>query len=333
MKRNNCTIILVFFWCFFGIAQRDTIQVSKNDKVVLVLPEDISDSFIGNELNFFMDFKKDEGSSFSKRFLKLYYNERAVEKKDHTSLTVITTDGNSYEFTLELSKKPKKPAWYITRDQAVINILGNPNNTDYRQEAPNESLKTGGNDQDEKTTDQEPEKIPSGQLTEESAPDEKELIETTQPTLELYHKDPLEYYRLRCYYMQFDKPKLMRIMARKEDVFLWLKGVYYNENELYLQFRLENKEGVDLDINFLKFSTATAYKKSSSNQKTELESLFRFKIPKRVQGNTENHFVVVFKKFALDRNTVLKVDIDELNGNRDLSLEIDHHLINNPRRF
>jgi len=106
--------------------------------------------------------------------------------------------------------------------------------------------------------------------------------------------------------------------------------VEWNEDEIYLQFRLENQESIDFDLNFLKFSIATSYKKSSSNQKTEILPAFRYKVPKEVKGNTENHFVVVFKKFSLDRNKVLVVDLAEENGNRNLSLEIDHNLINNP---
>lgn len=330
MKMKNHILIVACFCCFPGLAQRDTIQVSKKDKIVLVLPDNISDAFIGNELKFFMDFENGEGSSFTKRILKLYYNERAIEKKDFTSLTVITENGNSYEFTLGLSQNPRKPTYYIAPDQAITNILGKEIDTGYHRAEKNE---TDIKATEEKTPEEHSVKNVTANVIDGSSPEQKAVVETKQPTMELYREDPLEYYRLRCYYMQFDKPKLMRIMTRKDGVFLWLDGVYYNENELYLQFRLENKEGVDLDVNFMKFSIATAYRKSSSNQKTELESLLRYKMPKHVEGNTENHFVVVFQKFALDRNTMLTVDMDELNGSRDLSLEIDHHLINNPVRF
>ncbi|MCK0192901.1 DUF4138 domain-containing protein [Arenibacter sp. F20364] len=324
------TPLFIWFVSFVGFSQNDTIQVSKNDKVVVVFPDNISDAFIGDELKFFMDFKRDEGSSFAQRILKLYYNERATDKRDYTSLTAITDNGNSYEFTLELSAKPKKPTWYISPDQAVTNILGKNIDKGYQQAGTN-----GNYDEADGQVATEPVATKTV-VVEETEPEPEQGEETAQPTAELYKSDPKEYYRLRCYYMQFDKARIPRFFARNDDIFLWLKGVYYNQNELYLQFRLENKEGVDLDINFVKFSTATAYKGSSSNQKTELtddEVLLKYKIPKRVEGNTENHFVVVLKKMTLDRNKVLVVDLDESNGNRDLSLEIDHGLLNNPKRF
>jgi hypothetical protein len=152
-------------------------------------------------------------------------------------------------------------------------------------------------------------------------------------TKELYLSDPLEYYRLRCYYMQFDKPKISRYFSRLDNVFLWLKGVYYNEDELYFQYRIENKEGLDMDINFIKHQIATNYKNSSSNQKMELKPVFVYKQPKTIAGKSENHFVVVFKKFALDEKKEVLVELDEESGNRNLSLRIGHEIINNPINF
>ncbi len=143
----------------------------------------------------------------------------------------------------------------------------------------------------------------------------------------------MEYYRLRCYYMQFDKAKISRYFARLDNLFLWLKGVYYNEDELYFQYRIENKEGLDLDINFLKHQMATNYKNSSSNQRMELKPVFIYKQPKTVAGKSENHFVVVFKKFALDEKKEVVVELDEESGNRNLSLKIGHEIINNPIHF
>src|SRR5680860_1711495 len=104
----------------------------------------------------------------------------------------------------------------------------------------------------------------------------------------------MEYYRLRCYYMQFDSAKVGRYFSRADNLFLWLKGVYYNEEELYFQFKIENKEGLNMDVNFFKYSLASNYKNSSSNQKLEIEPIFRFKQPRTVEGKSENHFVVVF---------------------------------------
>ena len=134
--------------------------------------------------------------------------------------------------------------------------------------------------------------------------------ETAIPTKALYETDRREYYRLRSYYMQFDKAKIHRFYERSGNLFLWLKGVYYLDDQIYVQFRIENQEGVDLDVNFLKFSIATAYKKSSSNQKTEILPVFRYKVPERIEGNSENHFVIAFDFIVVGRDAVGE-DVDE----------------------
>jgi len=303
-------------------AQTDTIQVSTNTAVV-IFPTNVSDRFLGDDLNFFMSDPSENGSAFSKRILKLYYNERSVVKKDFTNLTVITVNGNSYEFTLEYIKAPERKTWYIKPEQAVTNILGKKVQSNYQAQ------EITGPEQDD-TIAAEPRKEDKEHTAPVGSDEDDTTVETTDPTRELYESDKMEYFRLRSYYMQFDKAKIPRFFARSGDVFLWLKGIYYNENEIYMQFKVENREGVDFDTNFLKFSIATSYKKSSSNQKTEIVPVFRYKVPKRVYAGTENHFVVVFDKFSLDRNKVVVVDLDEENGNRNVSLEIDHHLANNP---
>ena len=319
---NIKSTLLILLVGVFGFAQRDTIQVSTSAAVV-IFPTDISDRILGDDLNFFMSDPQEDGSVFSKRILKLYHNERSIKEEDFTFLTVITLNGNSYEFVLEFKDNPVQKTWYIKPQQAITNILGSRIRSGYQGQEIRNDIPTSNTSQ-----------IPTAQtgisFTAFDQEDQQPVDETVKPTKELYQTDKMEYYRLRSYYMQFDKAKVPRFFARSGDLFLWLKGVYFNEDEIYVQFKIENQEGIDFDVNFLKFSIATSYKKSSSNQKTESLPVYQYKIPKEVKANSENHIVVVFKKFSLERNKVLVVDLDEENGNRNVSLEIDHHLINNP---
>jgi len=312
----------IFFSAYVGAAQycSDTLEVSKKYKTILIFPENISESIIGNDFGFIADLPKAQGSKFHGRILKLYYDELATEKENFTNHTVITESGEVYDFILELKEKPEKFTWYIKPEMAIANIEGNSPKT------RSSILKI-----------QESEKL----LTENEDISLKTAIKSSKPkdnsvdraTKELYESDPMEYYRLRCYYMQFDKAKISRYFSRLENVFLWLKGVYFNEDELYFQYRIENKEGLDLDINFIKHQMATNYKNSSSNQKLALEPVFVYKQPKTVAGKSENHFVLVFKKFALDEKKEVVVELDEESGNRNLSLTIGHEIINNPIHF
>ena len=322
---NALLLISVLFsgYALVGQASSDTLQISKDFKTILIFPENISESSIGNDFGFIVDLPKPEGGKFSGRIIKLYYDELAIEKENVTNYLVITDTGNVYDFVLELVAVPEKTTWYITQEMAVANIEGKPiekRNENQRQIATPEKLNNEMEKMDTISHIKNSDKIVAGN-SKDSA------------TKELYLSDPMEYYRLRCYYMQFDKPKISRYFSRLDNVFLWLKGVYYNEDELYFQYRIENKEGLDMDINFIKHQIATNYKNSSSNQKMELKPVFVYKQPKTIAGKSENHFVVVFKKFALDEKKEVLVELDEESGNRNLSLRIGHEIINNPINF
>lgn len=322
---NALLLISVLFsgYALVGQASSDTLQISKDFKTILIFPENISESSIGNDFGFIVDLPKPEGGKFSGRIIKLYYDELAIEKENVTNYLVITDTGNVYDFVLELVAVPEKTTWYITQEMAVANIEGKPiekRNENQRQIATPEKLNNEMEKMDTISHIKNSDKIVAGNSKDSASK-------------ELYLSDPLEYYRLRCYYMQFDKPKISRYFSRLDNVFLWLKGVYYNEDELYFQYRIENKEGLDMDINFIKHQIATNYKNSSSNQKMELKPVFVYKQPKTIAGKSENHFVVVFKKFALDEKKVVLVELDEESGNRNLSLRIGHEIINNPINF
>lgn len=306
---------------YTGTAQHcsDTLEVSKKYKTILIFPENISESIIGNDFGFIADLPKAEGSKFHGRILKLYYDELATEKENFTNHTVITESGDVYDFILKLKERPKQFTWYIKPEKAITNINGKTKSRSL--EVSTSSLKAK-----EKQVE-----VPEEQPTSSTKNTAANSID--RATKELYEKNPMEYYRLRCYYMQFDKAKISRYFSRLDNVFLWLKGVYYNEDELYFQYRIENKEGLDLDINFVKHQMATNYKNSSSNQKLALEPVFIYKQPKTVAGKSENHFVIVFKKFALDEKKEVVVELDEESGNRNLSLKIGHEIINNPIHF
>ena len=313
--------IPILLFSIVGVGQHysDTLEVSKKYKTILIFPENISESIIGNDFGFIADLPKAEGSKFHGRILKLYYDELATENESFTNHTVITESGNVYDFILQLKEKPKQFTWYIEPEKAITNIDGfsNPRNLDAEVASLEQIEKSVG--------------IPNEKSI--STLNSKASNSIDRATKELYQSDPLEYYRLRCYYMQFDKAKISRYFSRLDNVFLWLKGVYFNEDELYFQFRIENKEGLDMDVNFIKHQIATNYKNSSSNQKLELKPVFVYKQPQTIAGKSENHFVVVFKKFALDEKKEVIVELDEQSGNRNLSLIIGHEIINNPIHF
>ncbi|GMN11146.1 hypothetical protein MTsPCn9_21490 [Croceitalea sp. MTPC9] len=324
MKMKSLLTIIWLFGSLSAMAQLDTIPVSRDYKTILVLPAPYDFSINGKELNFIESFPAKIGSGTVRNIALLIYNDVAPDITDFTNYTIYTRDGLAYDFILKLVDIPSKKRWTITTAMA--------DNLD-------ELSKKRGNHEIDKSNvsrqlDMEQTEVPTETFQEKLSVKTGETEGEPLPlTRELYVLDRMEYIRRRCYYNQFNKGKIIRYLSKFDNVFLWLENVYYENDEIYLQFRLENKEHIDYDVNFIKFSIATKYKNSSSNIKKAQKPLFRYKVPKKVEGNSENYFMVVFDKFTLDRQKVLTVELDEEKGNRNLSLDIDHSVINNPLGF
>ncbi|TLP81816.1 DUF4138 domain-containing protein [Maribacter sp. ACAM166] len=325
MRIKTFILLILLFGSLSGNAQTDTIPVSRDYKTILVLPEIFDFSINGKELNFIESFPAKNASKNSKRIVLLSYNDVAPDSEDHTNYTVYTGDGLTYDFILRLVNVPERKRWSISKSMAE-----NPQALSVLDVRPDVSTSDA-------TPKPQIEYSDSANATTEERlvvlPNEEATGEPLSLTRELYVLDRIEYVRRRCYYNQFNKGKIIRYFAKYDDVFLWLENIFYENNEIYLQFRLENKAHMAYDVNFLKFSIASNYKNSPNNINKKHEPLFRYKFPKRVEGNSENYFMVVFDKFTLDRKKVLKINLDEDKGNRNLSLEIDHIVINNPSAF
>lgn len=320
MKMGRAILLLILFFSLGNILGQEsvnTIEVSRKFKTIMIFPEAISESIIGNEFGFVVDLPKEGGSKYNNRILKLYYDDLATEKENSTNHTVITSSGDVYDFILKLVDKPSRMTWHINKLMSNANIQNHFTENNVTQSSKMETEFHVVSDHSENQTN-------------------INLDTLSIPTDQLYKKNPGEYFRLRSYYMQFDKARIPREFVRSDGVFLWLKGVYYNKNEIYLQFKIENKETVDFDVNFLKCSIESAYKNTKA-QKLPLnpgnELLLSYKVPKRVQGKSENHFVLVLKKFTLDNKKRFLLELDEKDGNRHLSFRIDHNTINNPIPF
>ena len=324
MRIKTFISLFMLFGALFGNAQSDTIPVSRDYKTILVLPEIFDFSINGKELNFIESFPVKNASDNAKRIVLLSYNDVAPDTEDHTNYTVYTRDGLAYDFILRLVEVPVKKRWPITRSMAenleAFSALEESSDVPTSVATPKPQMEHS----DVATTIGENLGVSSDKGTTE---------EPLPLTRELYVLDRMEYVRRRCYYNQFNKGKVIRYFAKYDDVFLWLENVFYENNEIYLQFRLENKAHMPYDVNFLKFRIASNYRNSPNNIDKKHEPLFRYKVPKRVEGNSENYFMVVFDKFTLDRKKILMVNVDEDKGNRNLSLDIDHSVINNPLAF
>lgn len=318
------TKIFILLLCIqgIGLSQENVVEVSKDHTRLLIFPDAIDLTVLGNKYNFTEIPFSGQGSKYGDVVMGLSYNDASLQSEDQTNYTVITKDGAVYDFLLLLSDLPDGGPIKITRAMAATSVPGQDPKTRTGER------RNGGEVVNPKKHAFQIDTEPLGSGTVENPEDRARPL-----TEELYASDREEYVRRKCYYKQHNKEIMAREYSRNGNVLLWLRGVYYDHNETYFHFKIDNKETVDFDINFLRTSIVTDYGKSSSVQKTEIEPLYRYKVPKRVLGGTENIFFVVFDKFTLDKHKNLRFEIDELNGNRNISLDVKHSFVNRPRRF
>lgn len=323
---NRKSILILFLFPLLLTAQTTSIGMAKSGTRLLIFPNDIDFTILGDKYNFVEVLFSNNGSKYGDRIMGLQISGSATGDSFKTNYSVITKDGELYEFSLFFDPNSDNKTLKISKEQSSMSL-------DKRAKGKGLSklLK-----ETESYGDTILPKVHYYKNTKAISDPEKPLDEneTELPlTEDLYETDKEEYFRRKCYYNQFKKGSIVKYFARKDNVFLWLKEVYYNHNELYFLFRLENKETIDYDIRLIRTSIGTNYKKSSSNQKTPFPPDFKYKVPKRVKGNTSNYFFLVYDKFTLDKNKDLVVQLDEINGNRNITLKIDRTKVNRPKRF
>lgn len=327
MRKKYCSIIICLI-CASGWSQVDTVEVAKGFKTILTFPGNFDFSVNGKEDYFVESFPNDTSSETAKSVVLLSYNYLAEDDVDRTNYTVYTKDGFAYDFLLKLVASPSRKRHSMTRDMAD-NLSDIQMVTDGAQKVIFSSEKN------------DPVEVlgPSHQFNGNVIVEENKDLgvsdeKVVSATSKLYELDKREYIRARCYYNQFNKGNVLKLYERNDDIVLWLKGIYFDRDELYFQLRLENKSGIPYDVNFVKTFIGTAYGKRADEQILPFNEEYRYKVPTRVEAGTEdNYFMLVFGKFSLDRHKNLIVELDEQDGSRNITMEIPYILINRAKGF
>ncbi len=326
MKKS--LILIALCYCFVGFAQQQ-IQVTKNNTVTLIFPSMVSNHTIGNIFEYVVyESDENETNPLEKRILRLGYNIKG-KGDNSTNLSVTTTDGLLYQFIISYTDNIPKLTHQFTRADAVADLgaVNDPDISVVTQTTPAAVVETD--------RIQPPSSLATEGTQTKSFDMEKmqQIDPATVVTDLLYKKDKEAYIYLQCKNTLFRKKNIARTFSKAYNVWLRLKSVNYDRDELYLYLTLENDAAQAYDVDFIKFSIATKTKRKSISQEPPHIPPYIFNRPKRVMGQGENDFVVVFDKFPLSRGKELWIEVREKNGDRNLLLKLNHAIINNPRKF
>lgn len=243
-------------------------------------------------------------------------------KGPNSNLTVITQNGNLYNFILKYSKQSVKATHFLTDSLAEGNISGRIIYSEALKKEQQQMIE----DRKEALRRSKPLMLNdrSGETTIVLAKEEKEEDS-------LYVHNRQEYIRKYASNMVSKRDYYLRKYASQNGVYFHLKDYAYNKNELYFAFKVDNESGLDFDVREVEMGLQSKdNSKNTSSQTLEIKPIMIYNQPNRVEGHRKSTFVYVFDKFSIGDKKSIICTLVEDNGERNIILTLDEKTINNP---
>jgi hypothetical protein len=171
--------------------------------------------------------------------------------------------------------------------------------------------------------------IPAAKSIGKEKPVVKDSVEDKKPKNTLTNKE--DHYRSFGSYLFSKKQGIGRIKKRKNGIILSVENIVFNKEELYFVIQIENRSGLDYDLNFLKLAIETRKKgKKKSLQRLYQDPIFKYNLPDKIGKKQTVRLVYVLPKFSLSNERRAILELNEKDGERDLKLKVSHRFINNP---
>lgn len=217
----------------------------------------------------------------------------------NTNLLIITDDGYIYSYLIMYKKNLAKFNYFINKNNSINSVNRENSKTENKEFYNNDAI-----------------------------------TENSYDTVSIYGKKKLESknkLKTNCKSVINDGVFFKRFVNINSNVQLYLNNLEYKNNYYYFYVEIKNLTNVDYDINFFEFYLSTKKKKlRSAAQKIIYKPDYIYNNAKRIKGKGNQKYVFVIKKFTISDNKVLIFDVNELKGERNLSLEINSEIINNP---
>lgn len=134
-----------------------------------------------------------------------------------------------------------------------------------------------------------------------------------------------------------DNDFFSRKAIRHKTTYIYLRGVYVNEDKLYIKLAFENQSNIPYDFEYVGFYIKEKkQRKNSTQEQVQLmpESIY----PETIKGNVikpKSSIVKVytFPKFTIGQEKILLIDMIEKGGERNLSLKIDDSTILKAKKY
>lgn len=344
MKRSFTFFLLTAGFCFGSFGQDQNTKpivllANEHATTTLFFPSAISKT-IDPAVNFKFEYQNDE----------LNIGLLSGKNGSPSNLTVITDDGYIYSFGLKYSEKIETFNFMLATDMAVGRI---PNHKSQPVVNENRELTMDSRHEETDKSDiasAEPIELPSHDTSsdsETSDPIENNSLNLQAPLKEddepnqdvkydhlgsgdgegdLYDSDREEYYRIFCENNYLQKTIFMRTFRQNKRVVLKLNNILTDHDEIYFVLQIENNSRKEYSVNGLSFF----HKKGVSQLQKIMKPIYVFNLQDKIDPQSINEVVFVFKRFTISKREEVYVVLDELENNRMVMLPLDNKQINAP---
>lgn len=113
-----------------------------------------------------------------------------------------------------------------------------------------------------------------------------------------------------------------------------LKGVYIDQDNMYLRIQLENDSNIKYDIDALTFYVETVIKgKTTTQEKTQFIPVYVYNDVQTINTKSSLELICCFDKFTINDKKALFISIIEKEGERNLNLEVHNSIILEARKY
>ncbi len=123
-----------------------------------------------------------------------------------------------------------------------------------------------------------------------------------------------------------------RNITSYKNIKLILKGVYVNDNKIYILMRIDNNSNINYDVNAYKFYITNDKGIATSEQTIDV-NIVNVTPDIKVIPTGKNDIVFMFDKFSVGDDKQLLFELTEINGDRNLNFKILSSLIDNARNY
>jgi len=291
MKYLHLLTILCFY-CFSVNAQNESfvIEATTDKNVFLFFPSPISQALVGNH-----DFHFGYNTETAQNFGVL----KASANADESTLHIITQNQTVYSFIVKYNPQVSVFEHFFDGSEKVGQIGAREQTTEVQT---NKGLNALGR------------KITDADYKEEITSSSSTDIDFAQELVE--RKD---YFKT--------------LFRRKNDIVLKVTNIAYREDKTFICLEVINDSPLDYDVNFVQFNKVAKKSSHKANyQAIEIKPLLKSSHAPfvRIEAMSSSKAVYVFEKLAIDNNKLIHIEMNELNGERNLVLPVTHRNINNP---